>query len=375
MTRRQMLPFVLIVIAFLGAAACGRGPSGRAPSDELAAGFADPPDSVRPWVYWMWMDGNLTREGITADLEAMRAAGLGGVVICEVNVGVPRGQVEFMSADWRRLFKHVVKEAERLGLEVTLNAGPGWTGSGGPWVKPEQSMQHIVAAAIEANGPSRFDALLPRPSRRPAFFGEGGLPREIKDMMDGFYRDVAVLAFPSPASGPAIPDIDEKALYVRAPYSSQPGVGAFGSTWARSRPSPPSGSMGATSVSFGAIPGGSISRPRPERRATGSRSASPTSGPTGPSATSASRPTPNTPRAATLSAGRSGCSKESPAPAPVRPARPREDPDSRLHLLVSPGGSAALDGRPIPRMGNDLTCSGTAGGEVRSYLAFFLIRP
>ena len=173
------------------------------------------------------MDGNLNREGITADLESMRAAGLGGVVICEVNVGVPRGPVEFMSPEWRGLFKHVVREAERLGLEVTLNAGPGWTGSGGPWVKPEQSMQHIVAAAVETEGPSRFDAALPRPARRPAFFGEGGLPAEIKKTMDGFYRDVAVLAFPTPAKGPLISDIDEKALYVRAPYSSQPGVKPF----------------------------------------------------------------------------------------------------------------------------------------------------
>jgi hypothetical protein len=175
----------------------------------------------------MWMDGNLTREGITADLEAMREAGLGGVVICEVNVGVPRGPVEFMSPAWRGLFKHVVREAERLGLEVTLNAGPGWTGSGGPWVKPEESMQHIVAAAVEAAGPSCFEAELPRPARRPAFFGEGGLPPELKKTMDGFYRDVAVLAFPAPAAGPSIADIDEKALYVRAPYSSQPGVRPF----------------------------------------------------------------------------------------------------------------------------------------------------
>ena len=76
------------------------------------------------------MDGNLTQEGITADLEAMKAAGLGGVVICEVSVGIPRGPVEFMSPEWRRLFVHVVREAERLGLEITLNAGPGWTGSG-----------------------------------------------------------------------------------------------------------------------------------------------------------------------------------------------------------------------------------------------------
>lgn len=227
MTRLRYCSLALLGLISLAALACGPGPSGTKTSDPLAAGFADPPDSARPWVYWMWMDGNLTREGITADLEAMRDAGLGGVVICEVNVGVPRGPVEFMSPAWRGLFKHVVREAERLGLEVTLNAGPGWTGSGGPWVKPEASMQHIVTAAVETRGPSRFDAELPRPTRRPAFFGEGGLPPELKKTMDDFYRDVAVLAFPTPAAGPSIADIDEKALYVRAPYSSQPGVKPF----------------------------------------------------------------------------------------------------------------------------------------------------
>jgi hypothetical protein len=227
MSQRRLSSLALLGLVSFILWACGPGPSGSKPSDLLAAGFANPPDSARPWVYWMWMDGNLTREGITADLEAMRTAGLGGVVICEVNVGVPRGPVEFMSPAWRGLFKHVVREAERLGLEVTLNAGPGWTGSGGPWVTPEMSMQHIVAAAVETAGPSRFEAVLPRPARRPAFFGEGGLPPELKKTMDGFYRDVAVLAFPAPAAGPSIADIDEKALYVRAPYSSQPGVKPF----------------------------------------------------------------------------------------------------------------------------------------------------
>jgi len=155
------------LLALIGLAFACR-PAGPDPSDPLAAGFAAPPDSARPWVYWMWMDGNLTREGITADLEAMRNAGLGGVIICEVNVGVPRGPVEFMSPEWRKLFAHVVKEAERLGLEITLNAGPGWTGSGGPWIKPEQSMQHIVGAAVDLRGPAPYDAVLPRPKRRPA---------------------------------------------------------------------------------------------------------------------------------------------------------------------------------------------------------------
>ena len=181
MSRRRPTSLALLAIASLVAAACGPGPSGREPADELAAGFARPPDSARPWVYWMWMDGNLTREGITADLEAMRAAGIGGVIIMEVNVGVPRGPVKFMSAEWRALFKHVVREAERLGLEITLNAGPGWTGTRRPVGQARSSPCSTSSPArSRPSGPARFDAVLPRPPRRPAFFGEGGLPPELK---------------------------------------------------------------------------------------------------------------------------------------------------------------------------------------------------
>ncbi|MGD0901154.1 MAG: glycosyl hydrolase, partial [Thermoguttaceae bacterium] len=172
------------------------------------------------------MDGNLTREGITADFEALKRAGIGGVIFMEVDVGIPRGPVKFMSPEWRVLFKHAVAEAERLGLQITLNAGPGWTGSGGPWVKPEQSMQHIVASAVDVTGPKHFDEVLPRPQRRPAFFGDGQLPPELEKAKNDFYRDVMVLAFPTPAGNQRISDIDEKALYVRAPYSSAPNVKA-----------------------------------------------------------------------------------------------------------------------------------------------------
>ncbi len=194
------------------------------PAADLRAAFATPPRGARPWVYWFWMDGNLSREGITADLEAMARAGLGGVIIMEVDVGVPKGPVKFMSPEWRQLFKHVVREAERLGLQITLNAGPGWTGSGGPWVKPEQSMQHLVASAVEVAGPGQFRDRLPQPKRRPAFFGDGNLPAALEKAKNEFYRDVVVLACPTPDQPATIGDIDEKANYVRAPYSSQPGV-------------------------------------------------------------------------------------------------------------------------------------------------------
>ena len=214
---------LFVQFALLGLALAATGLAAGKSSD-LEEGFRNPPEVARPWVYWFIMDGNLSREGITADFEALKRAGIGGVIMMEVDVGIPRGPVKFMSAEWRALFKHAVAEAERLGLQITLNAGPGWTGSGGPWVKPEQSMQHLVASAVEVAGPKQFDEALPQPQRRPAFFGDGQLPPELEKAKNDYYRDVLVLAFPTPAGNQRIRDIDEKALYVRAPFTSQPGV-------------------------------------------------------------------------------------------------------------------------------------------------------
>jgi hypothetical protein len=187
---------------------------------DLEKGFAAPPDSAKPWVYWFFMDGNMTREGMTADLEAMKSAGIGGAIILEVNRGIPRGTVDFMSAPWLELIKHAIHEADRLGLEIALGAGPGWCGTGGPWVKPEQSMQHLVASETNVVGPMRFDGVLPQPQPRSPFFGEKALAPELRKMWKEFYQDVVVLAFPTPVGGYRIPDVNEKALYFRAPYTS-----------------------------------------------------------------------------------------------------------------------------------------------------------
>jgi hypothetical protein len=132
-----------------------------------------------------------------------------------------------MGPRWQELLCYAVKEAERLGLELTVNASPGWTGSGGPWIRPEQSMQHLVASQTNIAGLSHFEGLLAKPAPRQPFFGEGTLTPELKKARDDFYRDVSVLAFPTPAGQARIADIDEKALYYRAPYSSQPGVKPF----------------------------------------------------------------------------------------------------------------------------------------------------
>jgi hypothetical protein len=184
--------------------------------DELADRFLNPPDSARPGVYWYFMDGNLDGKEMTADLESMKQAGLGNLVFLEVDVGVPPGPVKFMSGPWQDLFAKAMHDAERLGIDVSLGTGPGWCGSGGPWVKPEHSMQHLVSSTVEVKGPMNFQSALPMPEQRTTRFHQ---------MRSPYYEDVAVFAFPS--RKPVIADIDEKALFVREPFTSAKQVKPF----------------------------------------------------------------------------------------------------------------------------------------------------
>ena len=213
---KGLLVFPLVCIFF----SCGN----KRNADYLKNGFINPPDSARPGVYWYFMDGNIEREAITADLESMKEEGLGYVLFLEVNVGVPRGKVDFLSNEWQELYKHAVKECERLGIRLILGSGPGWAGSGGPWVTPSQSMMHLVASDTALHGPALFESKLPLPEPRRPFFGESSLTTELKEKRNGWFEDVFVLAFPTPAKPELIPLADEKALYYRAPYTSQPGV-------------------------------------------------------------------------------------------------------------------------------------------------------
>jgi len=181
-------------LAWSAAASDSRG----APPAELERAFRSPPHSAKPWVYWFWLNGNITKEGITADLEAMRRVGVGGVLIMEVDQGAPVGPIDFMGPKWGELFKHVAVEAQRLEIEVNMNNDAGWNGSGGPWIKPELSMQKVVFSETAVEGPGRFEGPLPQPQA-----------------MAGFFRDIVVLAFPAPGAY-RIENLPGKAAYTVA---------------------------------------------------------------------------------------------------------------------------------------------------------------
>ena len=140
---------------------------------DLKKEFVSPPDSARMWVWWFWLGDKVDRASITADLEAMKAQGIGGVTVYSISgPGVSGKGPNYMSPEWRAMFKHTVQEAERLGLGVSAILCSGWN-AGGPWITPEYGCKKQVSSEVVVTGPKHFKEKLPQPGDKR------------------FYRDIA----------------------------------------------------------------------------------------------------------------------------------------------------------------------------------------
>ncbi|MGA2555179.1 MAG: glycosyl hydrolase, partial [Verrucomicrobiota bacterium] len=148
--------------------------SAQSPANSLAQGFKDPPDSAKPRVWWHWTGGNVTKEGITKDLEWMKRVGIGGAQMADI--GQDGGQaitnpITFFTPQWFDAVRHAAAECDRLGLEMSIFSCSGWSESGGPWVKPEQAMKKLVWSETNVPGPRRFNDKLPQPPTNTGTFG------------------------------------------------------------------------------------------------------------------------------------------------------------------------------------------------------------
>lgn len=185
-------------------------PSSFAHGDGLSRGFSDPPSSARPRVWWHWLNGNISKEGITLDLEWMKRIGIGGAESFQGFLG-PMGpskavdkQLPYMSQGWQDAVHHAAAEADRLGLELGIAASPGWSETGGPWVKPAQAMKKFVWSETFVSGGAPFHGSLPKPPDAVGPFQDlplegfqsGMVSPEIRN--GRFYRDSAVVAYRTP---------------------------------------------------------------------------------------------------------------------------------------------------------------------------------
>ena len=141
----------------------------------LESGWQNPPNEARLRAYWWWLNGNVTKASITRDLEQMQAKGFGGALLCDANGAsqegndtVPHGPT-FFSPEWRELYKHTLREANRLGLTISLNIQSGWN-LGGPVVTKDEAAKKYVWSEIKISGGTNVVVKLPEPKARDNFY-------------------------------------------------------------------------------------------------------------------------------------------------------------------------------------------------------------
>lgn len=177
--------------------------------------FLHPPNDAKPGVWWHWMGSNVSREGITRDLEAFKEGGIAAATIFGMaDVCTPwAGHIENSPSDgllaftdpWWKLVRHAAAEGKRLGIDVGIHNCPGYTSTGGPWITPELAMQQIFQSRTEVDGGKTFSAVLPKPEIDPrgdVLFpminkDTGALEKPIIEGRKTYWRDIAVLAVPA----------------------------------------------------------------------------------------------------------------------------------------------------------------------------------
>jgi hypothetical protein len=154
----------------------------QTPDSQLQQEFRNPPDSARPRQYYFWQNGNVTKEGITADLEWMRRVGIVGMQVFDVNVGTPQfvdQRLVWMSPEWKDAWRHMAEEARRLDMEIAMASSPGWSETGGPWVKPQAAMKKVVWSETQTEGPTKFSRILSHPPTNNGRFQDMAMPVEM----------------------------------------------------------------------------------------------------------------------------------------------------------------------------------------------------
>lgn len=207
-------PFMFLILAIMVLISCS-GPS-KDSRINLEAGFQNPPESAKPRVWWHWMNGNISKQGIRADLEWMKRIGIGGFQNFDAGLATPQvvgKRLIYMTPEWKDAFLFTTKLADSLGLEMAIAGSPGWSESGGPWVPPAQAMKKLVWSMIRIDGGKAFTGTLPKPpSTTGSFQNIQGQNRRDPSLgpLPEYYADAAVVAYKIPAIDLSLSELNPK---------------------------------------------------------------------------------------------------------------------------------------------------------------------
>src|SRR5216683_3131719 len=201
---KSVLSFRLLGILLL-LSVCLLGQENRLQQD-----FKNPPKSARPRVWWHWMNGNISQEGIKLDLEWMHRVGIAGYQNFDAALQTPQvveKRLAYMTPEWKDAFKYAINTGDQLGMEMAIAGSPGWSETGGPWVPPSHGMKKYVWSETMLDGGKRFIGRLPHPPSNTGAFQNMGIREEFGRPPAApppeFYADAVVVAFrvPSGESG------------------------------------------------------------------------------------------------------------------------------------------------------------------------------
>jgi hypothetical protein len=187
-------------------------------TDQLKSGFENPPSGARPRVWWHWMNGNITKEGIKLDLEWMHQSGLGGFQNFDAALSTPqvvKQRLAYMTPEWKDAFQYATTLADQLSLEEAIAGSPGWSETGGPWVPPSQGMKKYVWSETFVEGGKPFTGTLTHPPSNTGAFQNIGI-HDLITAPDGsraipqFYADAGVIAYRRPANDVPIESLHPK---------------------------------------------------------------------------------------------------------------------------------------------------------------------
>ncbi len=188
------------------------------PQDTLFQGFQAPPAGARPRVWWHWMNGNITKEGIDLDLHWMNQVGLGGFQTFDAALATPQvvpHRLVYMTPEWKDAFKHATILAGQLHMEEAIAGSPGWSETGGPWVPASQGMKKYVWSETLVEGGKPFSGRLAHPPSNTGAFQDLGV-HDLLEAPEGskaipqFYADSAVVAYRRPAKAVSIESLHPK---------------------------------------------------------------------------------------------------------------------------------------------------------------------
>jgi len=200
---KKVLRRLAVLAVALGAVASGVVPAAGT-ADALRQGFENPPNTARPRVWWHWMNGNITKEGIKLDLEWMHRVGIGGFQNFDAALGTPQvvdKPLVYMTPEWQDAFRFATQLADRLGLEEAIAGSPGWSESGGPWVTPAEAMKKVVWSETPVEGGMPFVGALRAPPSNGGTFQNAPFAAGLGDgayQPPSYYADTTVMAIRVP---------------------------------------------------------------------------------------------------------------------------------------------------------------------------------